>query len=68
MRVRRHRSFRPTLDVLPGRIAPTSGGLASAAAAATPTTAPSSDPAYYSLFDDNTPFSLATPSPAVDPS
>jgi hypothetical protein len=69
MRVRRHRSFRPTLDVLPGRIAPSSAsGLAPAAVAATPTPAPSSDPAYYSLFDDNTPWSLATPSPAVDPS
>lgn len=60
MRVRRHRSFRPTLDVLPGRIAPST-----AAVAATPTPTPSCDPSYYALFRDNTPWTIATQTLAV---
>ena len=67
MRVRRHRSFRPTLDVLPGRIAPSSGLSTPAAVAATPMDAPSSDPSYYSLFYDSSPWTIATPTLAVYP-
>ena len=64
MRVRRHRSFRPTLDVLPGRIAPSGVLNPSAAVAANPRT-PSRDPSYYALFYDNTPWTIATPTLAV---
>jgi len=65
MRVRRHRSFRPTLDVLPGRIAPSSVLYPSAAVAQTPTPA---DPTYYALFYGNTPpWSIATPALPVRP-
>jgi hypothetical protein len=65
MRVRRHRSFRPTLDVLPGRIAPSSVSNPTAAVAATPTPTPSSDPSYYALFRDITPWTIATQTWAV---
>ena len=65
MRVRRHRSFRPTLDVLPGRIAPSNSGLA--AVAASPISASSNDLAYYPLTVDYTSESLATQTVPVDP-
>ena len=68
MRVRRHRSFRPTLDVLPGRIAPSGGLSTPAAVAATPMDAPSSDPSYYdALFYDSSPWTIAEPCLPVDP-
>ena len=59
MRVRRHRSFRPTLDVLPGRIAPSS-----TAAVVAPTAAPSDTASYYNgitpLFQNPTPYTATT--------
>jgi len=59
MRVRRHRSFRPTLDVLPGRIAPSS-----AAAVVAPTAAPSGTASYYNgitpLFQNPAAYTIAT--------
>ena len=64
MRVRRHHSFRPTLDVLPGRIAP-SGGFTPAAVAVTPMDAPSTPPSLYSCLPDPN-WTMATPIPAVD--
>ncbi len=62
MRVRRHRSFRPTLDVLPCRIAPSVGA----------TTMPADYPVIPNLYDDalypdSTPSTMATPTLAVDP-
>jgi hypothetical protein len=71
MRVRRHRSFRPTLDVLPGRIAPSGVFNSSAAVAQTPTPAPSCATSYYdgliSLFSNPGPYTIATRCLPVSP-
>ena len=64
MRVRRHRSFRPTLDVLPGRIAPSSGSGAPAAVA--PSTA-APQPSTYDVLISNSNNSLASQYPPMDP-
>ena len=64
MSARRHRSFRPTLDVLPGRIAPSSSGTLAPDDLSTATPPPSS----YDLLTNNSPtLTLASQSPAVDP-
>jgi hypothetical protein len=65
MNTRRHRSFRPTLDVLPVRIAP-SGGVTPAAVVATPTLAPLPS-CYNILISNSNNWTLASPSPAVHP-
>ena len=66
MRVRRHRSFRPRLDVLPDRIAPSSV-VATPAAAVTLMDSASSEPPYYSYFDNPAPWTITEPSMPVDP-
>jgi hypothetical protein len=59
MRVRRHRSFRPTLDVLPSRIAP-SGAAAAAATTAAPSDTASYNTSLTRLFQSTAPYTATT--------